>query len=87
MTTQALQKFPRGFPRLAALPAYRRVAQAIERDIISGRLKAGEPLGTEAALVEQFGVNRSTVREGIRLLEHAGLVRRDSSRRASRCRA
>ena len=81
MTTQALQNFPRRFPRLASLPAYRRVAEAVERDILSGRLKAGEPLGTEAALVAQFGVNRSTVREGIRLLEHSGLVRRDSSRR------
>lgn len=72
MTTQALQK---------TLPAYRRVAEAVERDIIAGRLKTGAPLGTEAELVAQFGVNRSTVRESIRLLEHAGLVRRDSSRR------
>jgi DNA-binding FadR family transcriptional regulator len=64
-----------------ASPAYRRIAEAVERDIVAGRLKAGEPLGTEAALVAQFGVNRSTVREGIRLLEHSGLVRRDSSRR------
>ncbi len=62
-------------------PAYRRVAEAVERDIVAGRLKAGEPLGTEASLVAHFGVNRSTVREGIRLLEHSGLVRRDSSRR------
>ena len=62
-------------------PAYRRVAEAVERDIVAGRLKAGEPLGTEASLVAQFRVNRSTVREGIRLLEHSGLVRRDSSRR------
>jgi DNA-binding FadR family transcriptional regulator len=81
MATQALQKTAGKFPRIAASPAYRRVAEAVERDILSGRLKAGEPLGTEAALVEQFGVNRSTVREGIRLLEHSGLVRRDSSRR------
>jgi DNA-binding FadR family transcriptional regulator len=71
MSTQALLK----------LPAYRRIAEAVERDILAGRLKAGEPLGTEAALVAQFRVNRSTVREGIRLLEHSGLVRRDSSRR------
>jgi GntR family transcriptional regulator, transcriptional repressor for pyruvate dehydrogenase complex len=31
--------------------------------------------------VRQFGVNRSTVREGIRLLEQSGLIRRDQSRR------
>ena len=69
MTTQALTKSPRKFQTLASSPAYRRVAEAVERDILCGRLKAGEPLGTEAALVAQFGVNRSTVREGIRLLE------------------
>ncbi len=57
------------------------VAEAIEQDIVSGRLRPNDPLGTEAELVKQFGVNRSTVREGIRLLEHSGLVRRDSSRR------
>lgn len=81
MTTQALMKSPPKFRRAASSPAYRRVAEAVERDILAGRLKAGEPLGTEAALVAQFGVNRSTVREGIRLLEHSGLVRRDASRR------
>ena len=69
------------FPRVNATPAYQQVAEAIEREIISGRIRPGDPLGTEAELVKQFGVNRSTVREGIRLLEQGGLVRRDSSRR------
>jgi GntR family transcriptional regulator, transcriptional repressor for pyruvate dehydrogenase complex len=72
---------PARFTRIASTPAYRQVAEVIERDIVSGRLRAGEALGTEAELVKQFGVNRSTVREGIRLLEQGGLVRRDSSRR------
>jgi DNA-binding FadR family transcriptional regulator len=72
---------PGRFRRVSATPAYRQVAEAIEREIISGRIRPGEPIGTEAQLVGQFGVNRSTVREGIRLLEHSGLVRRDSSRR------
>lgn len=75
--TQALQRFS----RISSTPAYRLVAQAIERDILSGRLRDGAPLGTEAELATQFGVNRSTVREGIRLLEHGGFIRRDSSRR------
>ena len=68
-------------PSPSSTPAYKLVAQAIERDILSGKLRDGEPLGTETELATQFGVNRSTVREGIRLLEHGGLVRRDSSRR------
>lgn len=71
------------FSRITPMPAYQMVAEAIEREILSGRLKPGDPIGTEAELVRQFGVNRSTVREGIRLLEHGGLVQRDSSRRLS----
>jgi GntR family transcriptional regulator, transcriptional repressor for pyruvate dehydrogenase complex len=72
---------PARFSRIDSTPAYRQVAEAIERDIVAGRLRAGDALGTEAELVKQFGVNRSTVREGIRLLEQGGLVRRDTSRR------
>lgn len=71
------------FPRISSTPAYQLVAEAIERQILSGRIRPGQPIGTEAALVKQFGVNRSTVREGIRLLEQGGLIRRDSNRRLS----
>jgi len=69
------------FPRITNVPAYQRVAESIEQEIVSGRMRPGEAIGTEAELVKQFGVNRSTVREGIRLLEQGGLIRRDSSRR------
>src|SRR4051794_29239942 len=79
--TQALRKAPQKFSRIVAMPAYKMVAEAIERDIVAGKIRPGEPLGTESALATEFGVNRSTVREGIRLLEHGGLIRRDSSRR------
>jgi GntR family transcriptional regulator, transcriptional repressor for pyruvate dehydrogenase complex len=71
------------FRRISATPAYRLVAEAIEHRILSGSIRPGEPIGTEAELVKQFGVNRSTVREGIRLLERDGLVRRESNRRLS----
>lgn len=73
------------FMRLQAAPAYQLVATAIEEEIVSGRIRPGEALGTEAKLVQQFGVNRSTVREGIRLLEQSGLVRRESGRRLFAC--
>jgi GntR family transcriptional repressor for pyruvate dehydrogenase complex len=79
MTTELSEKFR----RISATPAYRLVAEAIEQRILSGAMRAGEPLGTEAELVKQFGVNRSTVREGIRLLEQDGLIRRESNRRLS----
>ncbi len=71
------------FQRISSTPAYRLVAEAIEKQILSGQIRPGDPIGTEAELVRQFGVNRSTVREGIRLLEHDGLIRRESNRRLS----
>jgi len=71
------------FERIKPRPAYELVAEAIEKKILAGRLKPGDPVGTESELVRQFGVNRSTVREGIRLLEQSGLVAREPSRRLS----
>ncbi|RTL71875.1 MAG: FadR family transcriptional regulator [Hyphomicrobiales bacterium] len=71
------------FERIRTRPAYEQVAEAIERNILSGRLRPGDPIGTEQELVRQFGVNRSTVREGIRLLERTGLITREASRRLS----
>jgi GntR family transcriptional repressor for pyruvate dehydrogenase complex len=73
------------FERLHVAPAYQMVADAIEREIVKGRIRPGEPIGTESELVKQFGVNRSTVREGIRVLEQSGLIGRDSSRRLFAC--
>ena len=69
------------FRRIHSTPAYQLVAEAIEKKILSGGIRPGEPIGTEAELVKQFGVNRSTVREGIRLLEHDGIIQRQSNRR------
>jgi DNA-binding FadR family transcriptional regulator len=68
------------FHRISPIPAYRLVAEAIEQRILAGAIRPGEPIGTEAELVKQFGVNRSTVREGIRLLENDGLIRRQANR-------
>ena len=78
-----MSSIPDKFRRIRSTPAYELVAEAIERRILSGAMRPGEPIGTEAQLVKQFGVNRSTVREGIRLLEHDGLIRRDPNRRLS----
>lgn len=73
------------FRPIDVAPAYQKVADAIEREIVNGRIKPGDPIGTEHDLVRQFGVNRSTIREGIRVLEEGGLISRDSSRRLHAC--
>lgn len=69
------------FSRIERAPAYRLVYDAMEREILAGRLRVGDPLPAEMQLAEQLGVNRSTVREGIRLLEQSGLVERDGGKR------
>lgn len=71
------------FTKLDNAPAYKRLALQITTLVMTGSLKHGDTLPTEAALCEQFGVNRSTVREGIRLLEETGLVRRSGGKRMS----
>lgn len=70
-----------GFGKLDVSPAYRVVCDAMEKQILSGRLEEGDQLPTETDLAEQLGVNRSTVREGLRLLEQRGLLRRGNGRR------
>ena len=70
-----------GLGRLAVAPTYRVVAETIERAIMEGRYRPGDRLPTESALAAELGVNRSTAREGLRLLEQTGLVERRSGRR------
>jgi len=79
-TEKIADKSPGLFTRLDSAPAYIRLAEAIERKIVSGKIAPGDHIGTEATLCEQFGVHRSTVREGIRLLEQSGLLVRGRSR-------
>lgn len=80
MTRQTNAIAPTRFDRLHPVPAYRLVAKTIQDQIETSRLRPGALLPTETALAEQFGVNRSTIREGIRLLEQSGLLDRDGKR-------
>jgi GntR family transcriptional regulator len=64
----------------ADLPLYRRLVQALRRDIVNGRFPVGSLLPTESELCERFGVSRHTVREALRCLRDDGLV---SSRQGS----
>jgi len=69
------------FEKLKVAPTYKVVGERITEMILSGALPPGSSLPTEQQLCEQFGVNRSSVREGIRLLEESGLLRRINPRR------
>jgi GntR family transcriptional repressor for pyruvate dehydrogenase complex len=50
------------------------VARDIVHDIISRGLSTGDRLSSEAAMLEQYGVSRESLREGLRLLEVQGLI-------------
>lgn len=67
--------------KLKVPPAYQVVSQELQRLILEGQLKPGEQLPSETDLATRFGVNRSTVREGIRQLESEGLLRREGRKR------
>ena len=56
-------------------PVWKAIAAALREDIATGRYAPGDKLPTEAALAERFGVNRHTVRHGLKALIAESLVR------------
>jgi GntR family transcriptional regulator, transcriptional repressor for pyruvate dehydrogenase complex len=51
------------------------VYAALSRQILSGELQPGDALPSERLLSEDFGVNRHAIREAMKRLQQAGLVR------------
>jgi DNA-binding FadR family transcriptional regulator len=56
------------------------VVEELAERIVSGNLAAGDVLPTETVLCEQFGFSRTSIREGLKLLEERGLVRVEQGR-------
>lgn len=50
------------------------VARMLRRDIANGDLRSGDHLLPEDELMEHFGIARTTLREGLRILESQGLL-------------
>ncbi len=63
------------FQAIRSTRAFEEIAAQIRNELVEGRLKVGSRLPSERALAEQFGVSRNTLREALRSLEHAGLIR------------
>jgi DNA-binding FadR family transcriptional regulator len=51
------------------------VAQRLQEQISLGIYKPGEKLPTEPALMQAFGVGRSSIREAVRILANSGILR------------
>jgi len=63
------------FRRIRTPRAFEEIADQIRKEISDRHLKAGDRLPPERTLAEQFGVSRNTLREALRSLENAGLLR------------
>lgn len=77
---EAVRKTSRGagrieFRRIHTPRAFEEIADQIRRELAERRLRAGDRLPPERMLAEQFGVSRNTLREALRSLENAGLLR------------
>jgi DNA-binding FadR family transcriptional regulator len=63
-------------PRLAPhVPLAEQVAEQLRQRIADGEFEVGSRLPTEHQLTEELGVSRNSVREALRSLVHAGLLR------------
>jgi GntR family transcriptional activator of glc operon len=56
------------------------VCERIERLIVDGILKTGQPLPSERRLVEKLGVSRNALREGLKLLRARGIIATEQGR-------
>ncbi|WP_322750848.1 MULTISPECIES: FadR/GntR family transcriptional regulator [unclassified Frankia] len=59
---------------LRTLKTSESLAREVVRTIIDQGLQPGDGLPTEGAMLEQYGVSRESLREGLRLLEVQGLI-------------
>ncbi|GAA1350880.1 GntR family transcriptional regulator [Streptomyces beijiangensis] len=50
------------------------MADTLRTRIRSGDLKAGDPMPTQASLADEFGVERGTVRQALKILQAEGLL-------------
>lgn len=66
---------PINFHRVKGARVSDEIASQIREHIAAGKLQIGSQLPSERALAEQFGASRNTLREALRSLEQAGLLR------------
>jgi GntR family transcriptional regulator, transcriptional repressor for pyruvate dehydrogenase complex len=60
--------------QLTKVRLYELVVKGLEREVIEGRLNAGDRLPSEYELAERFGVSRTAIREAVKALVEQGMV-------------
>lgn len=58
------------------VPIYIQIADAIEDDILSGRLKEGENCYSQIQIAKEVNINPATAAKGIRLLVERGVLKK-----------
>jgi GntR family transcriptional regulator len=58
--------------RTSDRPAYKQVADRLRERLDSGELRLGDRFPSETELIDEFGVSRSTVRDGLKVLINEG---------------
>jgi DNA-binding FadR family transcriptional regulator len=53
---------------------YEQLAARLRKDILSGKLRPGQPLPSERTLQQEYGLARETVRRALGLLRNEGLL-------------
>lgn len=57
-------------------PLYKQIASSLQKEIADSKYSIGSLLPTEIELSQHYGVCRQTIRDALRILSDAGLVRR-----------
>jgi GntR family transcriptional regulator len=73
-TNYADQRTPNAVGPLAARPRHQQIADELRRLIAAGTLQPGDPLPSEHALMQKFGVSRGTVRQARAALRADGSI-------------
>src|SRR5215470_8260642 len=68
------------FARGHGVTLWRQIAESLNGDVRTGRLKAGAQLPTELELAQRFAVNRHTVRRAVAVLADQGVLRIEQGR-------
>jgi GntR family transcriptional regulator len=68
------------FNRESGVPVYRQLAEYLKNQIATGVYKPGDVLPSEAELIRDLNISRTTVRLAFGLISNTGLIRREQGR-------
>lgn len=73
--------------RCGGMPLYRQLEQQLRALVEDGTFAYGQMLPSEMEMIESYQVSRTTIRQAIKELEGAGLVRREQGKGTFVCKA